>query len=510
MNLLSAALISAQPRAMLSLPGLLAAMARDEVRGFPALRPHQRAAWHCFLVQLGALALFRAGRTNLPVTDDDWRILLLALSGGPEAWDLFAPDARPGFMQPPAPAGLKWTPVDTPDALDLLITSRNHDLKQRVAQDCDPQDWLFALVSLQTSEGYGGAGNHGIARMNGGSSSRAMLAFAPDPQGRGVIDPSQWWRRDVLTLLRLRSQGREIAPGRPGGPALLWTLPWPEGVQLDLTALDPWCIEVCRRIRLVRKDGKIVALRATSKAARIDAKAFSGVTGDPWAPITAGESQKSLTLGEGNFTYRRLNDLLFSRHWHPSPLADPHEDEGDGLLLAEALSRGNSKTDGLKSRVIPVPGRVLSFLFQESTAQMANEQIEEIGAFDTALKFGLATFAADGAATVPLSAYARSNPARAAFDAQADTMFFSALFDRVQADAEAGLAGKEQARIRFLKALLNRARLEFAAALPSIPVSAIRRPRARARAERAFDRSLRRAPFASLIGLGSREDVDAT
>ena len=36
-----------------SLPQLLAAMAANEVRDFPALRPHQRHPWHAFLVQLG-------------------------------------------------------------------------------------------------------------------------------------------------------------------------------------------------------------------------------------------------------------------------------------------------------------------------------------------------------------------------------------------------------------------------------------------------------------------------
>lgn len=509
MNLLADPLIDAHPAGFLTLPGVMAALARGALRGFPALRPHQRAAWHCFLVQLGALALFRAGRDDAPETEAQWHELLLALGESEGIWDLFAPEDKPAFLQPPAPKGLKWTPVETPDALDLLITSRNHDLKQTVARDSAPQDWIFALVSLQTSEGYGGAGNNGIARMNGGSSSRAMMAFVPDPEGRGVIDPSVWWRRDVLALLQRRSAGYEVAPGTPGGPALLWCLPWAEGAQLDLTRLDPWFIEVCRRVRLVGSDSAIGAIRSTSKAARIDAKAFSGVTGDPWAPITTQEPPKSLTLGEGDFTYKRLNDLLFSGKWQRAPLAEPQEGEADGLLLAEALGRGNSKTDGLKSRTIPVPGRVVAKLFAPSMAEMAEKQVDEIKLFDSALKFGLATYAADGVDEVPLPAYARSNPARAAFDAQADALFFDALFDRAKADAEDGPEGEEQARRRFLNALLTAATREFAAALPAIPVSAIRRPRAEARARRAFDRVLRRSELAPLIGFATREQIDA-
>lgn len=53
-----------------SLPALFAAMVADEVRDFPALRPHQRHPWHAFLTQLAALALHKAGDTD-PWPDAD-------------------------------------------------------------------------------------------------------------------------------------------------------------------------------------------------------------------------------------------------------------------------------------------------------------------------------------------------------------------------------------------------------------------------------------------------------
>ena len=68
---------------------------------------------------------------------------------------------------------------------------------------------------------------------------------------------------------------------------LLWTLPWDgtTGEALRLGSLDPFYIEICRRVRLrIDDDGSIYGIRTTSKAARIDAKALKGVTGDPWAP----------------------------------------------------------------------------------------------------------------------------------------------------------------------------------------------------------------------------------
>ena len=46
-------------RAEASLPEVYAALLADGVDAFPALRPHQRHAWHAFLVQLGAMAGIR-------------------------------------------------------------------------------------------------------------------------------------------------------------------------------------------------------------------------------------------------------------------------------------------------------------------------------------------------------------------------------------------------------------------------------------------------------------------
>ena len=59
-----------------SLPAVYDALMRDEVDAFPALRPHQRHAWHAFLVQLGALAIHRAGLNGPPDNADEWRRIL--------------------------------------------------------------------------------------------------------------------------------------------------------------------------------------------------------------------------------------------------------------------------------------------------------------------------------------------------------------------------------------------------------------------------------------------------
>ena len=158
-----------------------------------------------------------------------------------------------------------------------------------MARRADPEDWIFALVSLQTGEGFGGATNYGIARMNGGSSSRAMMALAPAPGGKGVTPRlGACFRRDVLTLLESRE--RELAAndhlGFPaeGGLALVWLAPWREGEQIHLSELDIWFVEVCRRVRLREKGGTIFRGERNLKGG---AHRRQGAQWRSWRPLCA-------------------------------------------------------------------------------------------------------------------------------------------------------------------------------------------------------------------------------
>lgn len=485
-NLMTEPLIQTD-RGILSLPGLLAAMARGEVAAFLALRPHQRPAWHMFLVQLAALALSDTGAVDLPEDAESWRAALRGLTNDfPDdtPWHMVVEDrGKPAFLQPPDPGDLKWHEVATPDALDMLITSRNHDLKREIAHDAAPQDWIFALVSLQTMEGFGGAGNYGVARMNGGSSSRVMIALAPAVQGGRVIDPSAWWRRDVQHLL---SQRDGVT-----GKALLWCLPWSEGRQLDLAGLDPLFIEVCRRVRLTECNWGLRAFRTTSKAARIAAKEAKGMTKDPWAPVHLGEA-KTLTLSERNWTYGLLTDLFYSGNWKIPELAQetPHERANAMVLIAEAFARGNSKTDGFKSRVIPVPKTVCKVMFGTEAVDLSKGQIETIEKVDKALRDGLALIAAEGDRDkLGKAEYSRTQPARAALHRVADALFFPTLWDKLSADSE---DGRHAVHMRFVRQLTQAARDEFTRAAPGITCARIMRPRAEVRGREALNAGLGR------------------
>lgn len=485
-NLLSEPLIETDI-GWLTLPGVFAAMAQGEITDFTGLRAHQRPAWHMFLVQLGVLAASGVGHSDIPSDEGIWREALRAVSSGfgdDAPWCLVSSETAPAFLQPPTPKDGKWTDVDTPDALDMLITSRGHDLKAAVARNARPQDWIYALVSVQTMEGYSGPTWNGIARMNGGSSSRAMVTLAPAlPDGRAV-HPSLWWRRDACRLLRNRSAGN--------GLGLVWLMPWAGDAQLSAGKdLDPLFIEVCRRIRLYERDGKLMARKAGSKAARI--ASVNGLTDDPWAPVSI-EKPRSYTLGDsGAFTYRTLRDLTMSGKWTPAPLAKADEDEAGQsmLLVAEAFARGNSKTRGFRSRVVPMSKTVARRMLTTTATDQSAHLMDDISRIDKALRNGVALLAANGLRDgVTKVHYARAFTARAQLDQHADAMFFPVLWDMLEADDDAARLAR---RARFMCDLSDLARAIFREQRSAIPCKAVMRPRAEARAAAALDKGLRDA-----------------
>ena len=202
-NLLSEPLIrvdagSAYPE-IASLTHVYSALMRDDVESFPALRPHQRHSWHAFLVQLGAMAIHRAGLVEPPEDSANWLRLIRGLTPdwpADEPWRLVGDDITvPAFMQPPASSADNISDyknmLETPDELDMLVTSKNHDVKSSVAESGTANDWIFALVSLQTSEGFSGAGNYGISRMNGGLGCRPAISITPSTR------PGAHLRRDI-------------------------------------------------------------------------------------------------------------------------------------------------------------------------------------------------------------------------------------------------------------------------------------------------------------------------
>ncbi|MCY4091439.1 MAG: type I-E CRISPR-associated protein Cse1/CasA [Caldilineaceae bacterium] len=496
---------SSGPLVHATLPETYALLMRDEVLTFPALRPHQRHAWHAFLAQLGALALRKADRREPPEDAEEWLPLIRGLTPAfekDEPWRLVVDDiTRPAFMQPPAssPDRLKdyKTAVPTPDGLDMLVLSKNHDIKASVAARAEADDWILALVTLQTMEGFGGAGNYGISRMNGGLGSRAAFSLTPSTR------PGAHLRRDMAGLLEAHVALLAVYPMSEAGDALLWTLPW-DGTKdeaLLLNQLNPYYIEVCRRIRL-RFDagGHLHSLRTSSKAARIEAKNLNGVTGDPWMPVNRKES-KALTLPRGGFTYKRVIEYLTSGNWDQPALLQPTRAEDSSpapaLLLARGLVRGQGKTEGYHERVIPINARVkraiLRRVSMDELGRIAQERIENISTLQRILSHAIQVFAARGDSDKVSEEHRRlARPWLNRLDEFVDARFFDALQAEFESDDR-----DEQSRIRKAWLLngeggaINRARAILQQAMDALPCPAIHRYRARANAEGLFEGRIR-------------------
>ena len=509
-NLLADPLIrfdrSGDGRGEASLPEVYAALMADEVDAFPALRPHQRHAWHAFVVQLGAMAMHRAGVSELPSGAAEWARLIRGLTSDypdDEPWSLVVADiAKPAFMQPPASSQERKddykSPVATPDELDMLVTSKNHDLKSAVAAQARADDWAFALVTLQTMEGFGGAGNYGISRMNGGLGSRPAFSLAPSVGGLGAHV-----RRDIIALLEHRPTLRSEHPMTDGGAALLWTMPW-DGTQAEtllLHRLDPLYIEVCRRIRLRSgADGQPSAVRATSKASRIEGKDLKGRTGDPWTPVNSAREGVPLTLAGGGFSYKRITDYLTSADWERPALLRPAQSEQDSSepmrLVARGMVRGKGKTEGYHERSIPIGHKLKMAMLRrdaiENLGQIARNRIEEVGTVQRILSHAIQVFVARGDSDkVSPEGRTRARTWLNRLDEIVDARFF----DDLQDEFEAPESERQGIRNRWLMngttGVVDYAGELLRGASDSLPCPSIHRYKARVNAERLFEGRLR-------------------
>jgi len=479
--------IIAGAEAKYTLPGVLAALVRDEIESFPALRSHQRHAWHALLAQLGALALIHAGRDDLPEDEAVWAALLRGLTPdypNGEPWSLVAPPDKPALLQPPLPGGqpddLKNL-VRTPDALDMLVTAKNHDLKAEVMAEAEPDAWLFALVTLQTMEGFFGTGNYGISRMNGGFANRAAVSVVP------AGGPGAHLRRDIRRLLQLRGDKRFAIYPPHGGLALVWLRPWDGTVSLRPEELDPYYIEICRRVRLIEQDGRIIARTAGSKVPRI-VPIPGGVTGDPWAPVVTDKEPKVFTADAGGFGYRRMVRLMFSEDIEQAPLQRvTDDDDREGLiLLARALVRGQGKTEGYHERRVPVSRIVLGMLGRREAADQiaaaARHRVLLAGEIQgRVLKPALLTLFQNGDEAIDFKdkgSAGRAEPFLDRFDDIVDRDFFPRLWEEFEEGAD-----REEVLRRWISDLLDAARALVDEADRGASKAVKRRYRARARAD---------------------------
>ncbi len=506
------------PHAAASLPEVYAVLMRDDVETFPALRPHQRHAWHAFLVQLGAMTLHRAGVREPPAGANQWKKLIRGLTPDfpdDEPWRLVVDDVtKPAFMQPPASSEDKAKEyerrVTTPDALDMLVMSKNHDLKTSVATQAGVDDWIFALITLQTMGGYSAAGSkqqyHTISRMNGSYGSRPAVSLTAS------LRLGCHLRRDIMGLLERWDSILSDFPGMNDGITLVWVHPW-NGTKeevLSLEELNPFYIEICRRVRLCSNTaGNLYAVKTGSKAARIQAKDWNGRTGDPWTPANKSKKE-SLTPRSDGFMCKRIVEYLTSADWERPPLLKPTESERRFPMTMQLIARGitkvnngKGKTAGYHERIIPLRPTAVRSLGSDGEAgklgTLANERIEEVGKVRNILRDAIATFYYKGDDIYKLKKRDLKklrfrdeiNRLIALWDELVDTRFF----DDLQAELEADGTERERLRHEWLRngtdGIVDHARNVLHAAEDALPCSTGHRYRARAQARNLFEGRIR-------------------
>ena len=485
-----------------SLPGVLADCMTGRAASFPAVRAHQGHAWHSFLAQLGVIATDAAGLSSPPEEEDKWLAILQTLTQeyrDQSPWHMVVTDmTKPAFMQPPVHIDEQAVKYDrsfaTPDRLDILQTSGNHDVKKAVAIKADPEDWLMALITLQTMQGFIGNGNYGISRMNMGNGNRPGMSLAP----LGA-DPAKHIRRDMLALMEFLPELRYNHPDydqSPSALALMWLRPW-DGSKEDriaLTDLHPVYIDVCRRVRLLYAGpGSMRAIRATSKKARTFNEGFNGVTGDPWAPLDISKETKVVTPTEEGFTALRLFYMMLCDKCRAPLLAKPTEDEAASddsmVLVSRTLVRGKGKTHGYHENntiIRPTLKRALAHPEDRIQAvEIVDAMEKDFYKVKQMLRHALRVFATYGETEATGAGEGKSlrdHPATDAitkeFEKLVDETFWQALQDQM----EAAHGEQEAARDRWLlngsDGVLDHARTALRQAIDSLPTTAIMRRQA--------------------------------
>lgn len=488
-----------------SLPDVLTALAHDTLRDFPRLRPHQRHPWHAFLAQLGAIALHHAGQTEPWYAAEDWRAALRALiPGDPDdaPWCLVAPPDRPALLQAPVPGEdpASWNNLlYAADALDMLVTSKNHDLKAARARSARAEDWLFALLSLQTQEGFLGAGNYGVSRMNGGFASRP---------GLGVAAVGHWgrrWQSDVASLLEQRERvAGTFGLAAEGGHVLLWVLPWSGTDALAMESLDPLYIEICRRVRLAAPQGDIQAHTTGSKVARIAAKDSNGVTGDAWTPIDTAKG-KALTVSRNGFDYKLMNDLLTGDIYTQGAAwrLDGWPRDTPLQAIAQVTVRGQGKTEGYHERRVPIPPKLRLRLVgaqRPLLAAQAKKRIQAIADMRKLLWGALVLLFANGKNERGNDAVSnRASRFAQPFEQQEDRRFFDDLILQAEAEGEQ----EEVVYLQWLLGLAERAEGVLLGAFDAGPRSGMQRYKARSAALSRFHGGLRGVKTGPLVDLAA-------
>lgn len=502
-----------------SLPEALALLSSGDLLAYTGQRPHQVDVWHVFTVQLAAAILARHPEVDpqTPPRDPDfWEKALLNLAGGqPTAWHLVVDDVtKPAFMQHPLSSHgeleqhfkPREPKAKTPDELDVLVTAKNHDLKMTRIPDQDAEAWVYAVITYQTTSGFLGNGNYGVIRMNGGFASRPMVSLVSS------LAPAARFREELKIVCDMRAQVVRACCYKNDGIVLTWRSPWTRsGHQFNRTDLDPWFIEAARPLRLIKKNGSLIALGATSRARQIGPKEpDGGDVGDPWIPIQTDNKKKgrvALSVTGRGWHAELLCNLLFRQGCELTPLQETRMSDGPLWFVGSVLVRGQGTTEGFHHVELPIPPKAQGWLAEpsqrEKLAHRAQEFLKASREVEKALRFALITMGEGGPANTDIKREGIAgwvSDTERAFNQQWQVRYFPALWALLDEDDDA-------ASLHWVATIRPLAERLLDAAPKRMPILAARYYRAICRAHGAFFGKLKKSGLLADVPMPEEEVV---
>ena len=262
-------------------------------------------------------------------------------------------------------------------------------------------------------------------------------------------------------------------------------MPWDGATSRSLLDCDPFFLEVCRRVRLHEKGGRLVASTKPTETAWLDAKERRGDTGDVWTPVKSDtQGTVALTVGPGGFSYHLMTKLLLLGEYPRRPALLLREGDGkEPVVVAQVLVRGQGKTEGYHQRLIPIPAkarrRLLAAGGDDELRGIARERIQQAGkAASSVLRPALCALLQGGKDKLDFSD-PRPRTWLDRFDAAVDHHFFPDLWDAVDVP-------REEHESAWNQRLWRLAEEQLEDAIASAPVPLAQRPRAVAKAELLF------------------------
>jgi CRISPR system Cascade subunit CasA len=332
--------------------------------------------------------------------------------------------------------------------------------------DLDEHAWRDRLLALT-----------GGARMNGGFASRPQVGVA---RGTGFGDR---FARDVHTWLDARDELIAAYAYAPDGVGLLWCEPWDGASSIALSKLDPFFVEVCRRVRLTLVGDRIVSRGGSSEAARVEAKQLLGVTGDIWIPVKRDEA-KALTVSANGFNYPLLTQLLFGGDFQQATAQTLRDEDGaTPVFHARVLARGQGETNGLHERVLTIRARkkMADPTGRARLGRLAMTRVQQTADVRRkALRMALLALVQGGPDKLKLDDD-RMDRFTARFEERVDAIFFDHLW------RDGDLDDDDVANANWLRTIVPLARTVLDEAVRTVALPSERRYRAEAAARRVFE-----------------------